>query len=115
MTRKQKKVLLRILISAALLAGALAFPSGFLKNLLFFASYALIGWDVLWRAIRNISHGQVFDENFLMALATIGAFFYRGISRRCCSYAVLSSRGAVPKLCRRPIQAVDFQFNGYPA
>ena len=75
MTRKQKKVLLRILISAALLAGALAFPSGFLKNLLFFASYALIGWDVLWRAIRNISHGQVFDENFLMALATIGAFF----------------------------------------
>lgn len=75
MTRKQKKVLLRILISAALLAGALAFPGGFLKNLLFFSSYALIGWDVLWRAIRNISHGQVFDENFLMALATIGAFF----------------------------------------
>lgn len=75
MTRKQKKVLLRILISAALLAGALAFPGGFLKNLLFFASYALIGWDVIWRAIRNISHGQVFDENFLMALATIGAFF----------------------------------------
>lgn len=75
MTRKQKKVLLRILISAALLAGALAYPGGFLKNLLFFSSYALIGWDVLWRAIRNISHGQVFDENFLMALATIGAFF----------------------------------------
>ena len=36
--------------------------------------YLVIGWDVLWKAIRNIAHGQVFDENFLMALATVGAF-----------------------------------------
>ena len=36
--------------------------------------YLVIGWDVLWKAIRNIAHGQIFDENFLMALATVGAF-----------------------------------------
>ena len=36
--------------------------------------YFVIGWDVLWKAVRNISHGQVFDENFLMSIATIGAF-----------------------------------------
>ena len=40
---------------------------------LYLISYAVIGWDVLWKAIRNILRGQVFDENFLMALATVGA------------------------------------------
>ena len=40
----------------------------------FIVPYLVIGWDVLWKAIRNIAHGQVFDENFLMALATVGAF-----------------------------------------
>ena len=42
--------------------------------MLFFPAYFTIGWDVLWKAARNIAHGQVFDENFLMALATVGAF-----------------------------------------
>lgn len=41
----------------------------------FLIPYLVIGWDVLWRAVRNIAHGQVFDENFLMAIATVGAFF----------------------------------------
>ncbi len=36
--------------------------------------YFVIGWDVLWKAVRNIAHGQVFDENFLMSIATVGAF-----------------------------------------
>ena len=40
----------------------------------FIVPYLVIGWDVLWKAIRNIAHGQIFDENFLMALATVGAF-----------------------------------------
>ncbi len=40
---------------------------------LYLIPYLIIGWDVLWRAVRNIAHGQVFDENFLMALATVGA------------------------------------------
>lgn len=75
MNRKQKKMLLRIVISAVILAAALPLSqAGLLRPGLFLASYAVIGWDVLWKAVRNISHGQVFDENFLMALATVGAF-----------------------------------------
>lgn len=75
MNRKQKKMLLRIAVSAVLLAAALPLSSqGFIRPALFLVSYAVIGWDVLWRALRNIAHGQIFDENFLMSIATIGAF-----------------------------------------
>ena len=75
MNRKQKKVLGRILITAALFAAALLIPAGILGKLcLFLIPYIIIGWDVLRRAAVNIAHGQVFDENFLMALATVGAF-----------------------------------------
>lgn len=75
MTRKQKKMLIRIAVSAVLLVGAVLVPyEGVWKFLLFLPAYFVIGWDVLWKAVRNIAHGQVFDENFLMALATVGAF-----------------------------------------
>ena len=75
MTRKQKKVLIRILVAAALFAAALLVPTdGWWKLGVFLIPYAVIGWDILWRAAVNIAHGQVFDENFLMALATVGAF-----------------------------------------
>ena len=76
MTRKQKKMLGRILVSAALLVCLwLLLPgqSG-LAPVFYLVPYLIIGWDVLWRAIRNIKNGQVFDENFLMAVATVGAF-----------------------------------------
>ncbi|WP_124100583.1 heavy metal translocating P-type ATPase [Ruminococcus sp. Marseille-P6503] len=74
MTGKQKKTLIRIIVSAVLLAAARLFPFEGWKSLAVYAApYAVIGWDVLWRAVRNIIHGQVFDENFLMALATVGA------------------------------------------
>ncbi|MBU5434285.1 heavy metal translocating P-type ATPase [Pseudoflavonifractor sp. MSJ-37] len=74
MTKKQKKTLYRILTAAALLILAALMPAqGPVRLLLFLVPYAVIGWDVLWKAVRNIAHGQVFDENFLMALATIGA------------------------------------------
>ena len=77
LSKKQKKMLRRILIAAALLAVlALAGPRLTIPLWpLYLIPYAVIGWDVLWKAIRNIAHGQVFDENFLMALATVGAFF----------------------------------------
>ena len=76
MTKKQKKMLGRILASAVLLAAAaLLGPEGPVRLCAFLLPYAVIGYDVLWRAARNIAHGQVFDENFLMALATIGALF----------------------------------------
>ena len=83
MNKKQKRMLYRILAAFALFfalelgekAGAAEwlgeFPWGFL---MFLAPYLLIGWDIVYKAVRNISHGQVFDENFLMTLATIGAF-----------------------------------------
>ena len=75
MTRKQKKMLVRIFASAVLLIAAVLIPyEGALRFLLFLPAYFVIGWDVLWRAAKNIIHGQVFDENFLMALATVGAF-----------------------------------------
>ena len=62
--------------SAALLVAAVLLPSeGAIRLALFLLPYGVIGWDVLWKAARNIAHGQVFDENFLMALATVGAFF----------------------------------------
>jgi len=75
MTRKQKTMLFRIIIGAVLLIAAVLVPyDGPWRFLLFLPAYFTVGWDVLWRAVRNIAHGQVFDENFLMALATVGAF-----------------------------------------
>ena len=79
MTKKQKKTLRRILVSTVLFAvvwavTALASLPPWLEFILYLLPYALIGWDILWKAVRNIKNGQVFDENFLMALATVGAF-----------------------------------------
>ena len=74
MSKKQKRMLARIAAAALLFAAALPLPlTGLARLAVFLLPYAVVGWDVLWRAVRNIAHGQVFDENFLMALATIGA------------------------------------------
>ncbi len=65
----------RIAASAVLLVAAVLIPyEGPWRFVLFLPAYFVIGWDVLWKAARNIAHGQVFDENFLMVLATVGAF-----------------------------------------
>ncbi len=81
MSRKQKRTLIRIIISLFLFAAAyLANIFNTNERVRFFAfliPYAIIGWDILWRAARNILHGQIFDENFLMAIATIGALTLR--------------------------------------
>ena len=75
MSRKQKTVLARIIISAVLCVIAGLLPiEGVWKLLAFSVPYLVIGYDVLWGAVRNIIHGQVFDEQFLMAIATLGAF-----------------------------------------
>lgn len=75
MTKKQKKMLVRIFITAVLFLAVVLMPlDGVERIAAFIVPYLVIGWDVLWKAIRNIAHGQVFDENFLMALATVGAF-----------------------------------------
>ncbi len=75
MTKRQKKTLYRIILSAVLLIAVGYIPvTGWVKIPCYMVPYLIIGWDVLWKAIRNIAHGQVFDENFLMAIATVGAF-----------------------------------------
>lgn len=73
-------MLFRIIISLILFAAVLTLSAltelhPALSGLLFAAVYALIGYDVVWRAVRNIFRGQLFDENFLMTVATVGAFF----------------------------------------
>ncbi|MCM1227826.1 MAG: cadmium-translocating P-type ATPase [Clostridium sp.] len=74
MTLKQKKTLIRIISSLILLIAAGFVPvHGIVKLAVFLIPYFIIGYDILWKALRNIFHGQIFDENFLMAIATIGA------------------------------------------
>ena len=72
-----KKNLWRIGLAAAFFLAGIFVPADphWLSLLLELTAYAVIGWDVVWKALRNIVRGQVFDENFLMALASIGAFF----------------------------------------
>ena len=78
MTNKQKKTLIRIVSAGVLTVIAALIPlDGIWKRLAFAVPYLVIGWDVLWSAVRNIAHGQVFDEKFLMAVATLGAFAIR--------------------------------------
>lgn len=75
MSRKHKKRLARIIIAAVTLAVITILPiEDKIKAVLFLFPYLIVGWDVLWSAVRNIVHGQVFDENFLMSLATVGAY-----------------------------------------
>ena len=75
MTKKQKKMLLRILSTAVLLAALHFLPvEGWLRLGAYLLTYLVIGYDILRKAGRGILNGQVFDENFLMAVATVGAF-----------------------------------------
>ena len=74
MTRKQKKVLTRIIIAAVLMIVLSKLPvDGYVRFLLFLIPYIVIGYDILKKAFKGILNRQVFDENFLMAVATIGA------------------------------------------
>lgn len=84
MSKKQKRELVRILIAAVGLVGVSFLPLFPLaKTILFLAVYLFIGWDILWKAIRNILNGQIFDENFLMAIATIGAIVLGDFTEAC--------------------------------
>jgi len=75
MTKKQKKMLARILITAVMMILLMMLPvSGIPQLILYLIAYIIIGYDILLKAFRGILNGRVFDENFLMAIATIGAF-----------------------------------------
>ncbi len=74
MTKKQKKVLYRIIIAAVLMIALYFVPAeGYLRFALYLVPYLIIGYDILRKAVLGILHGEVFDENFLMAVATVGA------------------------------------------
>lgn len=83
MSKKQKKMLARIVITFVIFVGLLICEHGGLMErighgwiifLIYLLPYLIIGYDIIYKAARNISHGQVFDENFLMMIATFGAF-----------------------------------------
>ena len=82
MNRKQKKMLARILTAAAMLIALKLIPvTGVLQLALYLVAYLVIGYDILEKAWRGILNRQVFDENFLMAVATVGAFALAIVSR----------------------------------
>lgn len=111
MTRKQKRLLTRIIVAAALfLAGNFIPLPEWAEMGVFLICYAVAGWDIVWKAITNILHGQVFDENFLMTIATVGALilgehsegvavmlFYQ-VGEWFQSYAVSKSRKSITSL-----------------
>lgn len=111
MTKRQKKMLTRIVISAVIFFIGMILPlDGIPQLALYLICYAIIGWDIVWKALTNITHGQVFDENFLMTIATIGALalgeysegvavmlFYQ-IGEWFQSYAVNKSRKSISSL-----------------
>ena len=140
MTRKQKKALARIIIAGAMLIALHFLPQNFFwpdwldwlpfstsrisedgqsvahsiswfqRLLLYLIPYLIIGWDILWKAVRNIGHGQVFDENFLMCVATVGALYlneyaeavgvmlFYQVGELFQSYAVSNSRRSIAQL-----------------
>ena len=111
MTKKQKHLLARIIVAAVLFAaGGLLHLEGWVELGVYLVCYAVIGWDIVWKAITNILHGQVFDENFLMTIATVGALilgehsegvavmlFYQ-VGEWFQSYAVSKSRRSITSL-----------------
>ena len=75
MTKKEKKELIKIILTVFLLITITILPViDMIKLILYIFTYLLIGYNVILKALRNIVSGQVFDENFLMTIATIGAF-----------------------------------------
>ncbi len=125
MSKKQKKILIRILISFILLITISFIPLNGKWNLLLnLIPFIIIGWDVIFKAVRNILHGQIFDENFLMSLATIGAFvtgeykegsavmlFYQ-IGELFQSYAVGRSRKSISSLMDIRPDYANIEVNG---
>jgi len=111
MSKKEKKRLLQIIVAAIGLTTALILKlEGSIGLIFYLLVYFIIGGNIIWKALRNISRGQVFDENFLMSVATIGAFFLGEYSEGIAvmlfyqvgelfqSYAVSKSRKSIAEL-----------------
>ena len=111
MNKKQKKVLIRVIVASVLLILCAVLPTtGYVRFATFMVPYLVIGYDILKKAWKGILNKQVFDENFLMAVATVGAILLGGRSR----YAVLPDRRTVPELCCRKEPPEHQRTDGYP-
>lgn len=133
MTKKQKNMLARIIIAALIFVplfiaehmGKLEFNFRLpLAFLLFLIPYLIVGWDIFYRAVRNIRNGQIFDENFLMCIATFGAFavqeheeavavmlFYQ-VGELFQNYAVNRSRQSISDLMNIYPEYANIEVNG---
>lgn len=132
MNKKQRKLLNRIIIAAILFVAGMISPyilpenqtTDYVEFAVFLASYAIIGWDIIWKALCNIRQGQIFDENFLMMIATVGAFilgehsegvavmlFYQ-VGEWFQSYAVAKSRKSITSLMDIRPDYVNVQRDG---
>lgn len=110
MSKKDKRNLNKIIISSIIVVISLLIPLNIIKTLLFIVAYLVVGYPIIKKAVTNIFHGEVFDENFLMTIATIGAFltgeYLEGVlvmllyqvGELFQSYAVASSRKSITEL-----------------
>ena len=99
MTTEQKTNLIRVIVSIALVAAIWLSPAeGWLGGALYLLTYLLVGYDVLWEAVEGVFHGEVFDENFLMAVATVGAIAL-GDWREGCAVMVFYQVGELFQSC----------------
>ncbi len=99
MNTEQKTNLIRIIVSIALVAVIWLSPAeGWLGGALYLLPYLLVGYDVLWEAVEGVFHGEVFDENFLMAVATVGAIAL-GDWREGCAVMVFYQVGELFQSC----------------
>lgn len=99
MTTEQKTNLIRVIVSITLVAAIWLSPAeGWLGGALYLLPYLLVGYDVLWEAVEGVFHGEVFDENFLMAVATVGAIAL-GDWREGCAVMVFYQVGELFQSC----------------
>lgn len=110
MSKKDKRNLNKIIISSIIVVISLLIPLNIIKTILFIVAYLIVGYPIIKKAVTNIFHGEVFDENFLMTIATIGAFltgeYLEGVlvmllyqvGELFQSYAVASSRKSITEL-----------------
>lgn len=110
MSKKDKKNLTKIIVSSIIVLISLFIPFRVIKTILFVVAYLIVGYPIIKKAVTNIFHGEVFDENFLMTIATIGAFltgeYLEGVlvmllyqvGELFQSYAVSTSRKSITEL-----------------
>ena len=121
MNGKQKKMLLRIILSSLIYMvllilkniGVLDILSVWIEFILFLIPYLLVGYDIILKAFRNICHGQVFDENFLMMLGYFGALWVHEFRKLLQSRAFLPDRRTLCIVAAWQIKKINIGYDEY--